>query len=100
MRTLQPAVSGSVTVHKVTFSASTCMLRLFEISSANDQNLSELMSILSELMPFGMGLLQSLCHLVSVLSRACAYWHGFGLAWLMPVGMGEVNIAIMPLCKL
>ena len=53
MRTQQPAVS--VDTQKVTFSASACLLRLFEISSGNDQNLSELMSVLSELMPFGMG---------------------------------------------
>ena len=98
MRTLQPAVSGSVTVHKVTFSASTCLLHLFEISSANDQNLSKNMlvclnlwievMVLSELMPFGMGSFAELmpfgmgsfprvCLLAWVLvSLAYALWHG------------------------
>ena len=37
------------------FSASAGLLCLFEISLANDQNLSEHMSVLSELMPYGMG---------------------------------------------
>ena len=90
MRMQQPAVSAAA--QKVSFSASACLLRLFEISLRRIRNLSELMSVLSELMPFGMG---SFAQLVpfGMVSRACAYWHGFGLASLMPFGMGKVNIA-------
>ena len=32
--------------------------------------------------------------------RACAFWHGFRLTWLMPFGMVKVNIANMTLFKL
>ena len=86
MRTLQPVVSAAT--QKVTISASSCLLHLFEISSANDENLSELISVLSELMPFGMGSFaermpfgmgsfQSLCLLALVLvCLAYAFWHG------------------------
>ena len=86
MRTWQPAVS--VAAQEATFSASSCLLHLFEISSAKYQNLSELMSILSELMPFGMcsfaklmpfgmGSFQSLCRLAWFwASLAYEVWHG------------------------
>ena len=82
------------------FSASAGLLCLFEISLANDQNLSELMLVLSELMPFGIGPLQCLCLFSWVLSSAFAYWHGFGLALLTPFGMDKVNIVNMTLFKL
>ena len=42
-------------------------------------------------MPVGMG---------SSLELLLFFWHGFGLAWLMPFGMGKVNIANMTLFML
>ena len=43
--------------------------------------------------------LQSLCLLAWVFPRACANWHGFELARLIPFGMGKVNIANITLSK-
>ena len=100
MRTQQPAQAVSVAAQKIMSSAPACLLHIFEISSANDQNLSELMSGLSELMPFGMGSFAELMPFDMGCFQSLCLWHGFGLAWLMPFGMGKVNIAQMTLYEL
>ena len=75
MKTLQPDVS--VSTQKVMFSSSACLLHLFEISSANDQNWSELMLVCL-----------NLCHLAWVLCNAYAIWHGF-FPELVHIGMAS-----------
>ena len=67
----------SIAVHKVTLFAPACLLCHLEISLANDQNLSELMLVLSDLM-----------HLVLALCSAYAYFHGF-FPVLLPIGTGS-----------
>ena len=62
--------------------------------------LSELRSVLSELMPFGIGSFAELMPFDMGCFQSLSLWHGFGLAWLMPFGMGKVNIAQMTLYEL
>ena len=74
----------AATAQKVMLSSSTCLINLFEISSANDQHLSEFMLVLTELMPFGMG---SFAELMPFGKLA---WPGGGcFPELAPIGMGS-----------
>ena len=77
---MQPAVS--VAAQKVTFSSFACLLRLLEISSASDQNLSEVVSVLSELMQRS----HAIWH--GFFCRTYAIWHEF-FPEIVPIGMGS-----------
>ena len=96
----------SVAAQKVTFSPSASMLRLFESAERMIRIAAEFVPVwsdFSELMPSGMGSFADLtpsCLLARVFPQSLCLLAWILLAWLMPFGMGKVNIANMTLLML